>query len=374
MFTRYYDDLAKQMREHRVLIMYGPRRTGKTTLLKQYLEGCGKRYLLETGEHIQFAALLASRDLDQIRRALEGYELLAIDEAQEIHGVGQALKLIVDHIPQCEVIATGSSSFTLSQQAGEPLTGRKRTITLYPLAQLELRDHFTPYELQQQLEDFLVFGSYPEVVSAGGRIEKLEILQELVQSYLLKDIPSYERLRSPNTLLQLLKLLAFQVGSEVSLQELSRKLHVDVKTVSRYIDLLEKTFVITALPGFGRNLRKEVTTKSKYYFLDNGIRNGVINQFGALDGRNDIGALFENFLITERLKKQSYDSFYGNRYFWRTYDRQEIDYIETVDSAIASFEFKWGKKEPRLPQAFRKAYAEASYSVISRETYLDFIL
>jgi predicted AAA+ superfamily ATPase len=362
------------MRKKRVLIMYGPRRTGKTTLLQSYLKNCGKRYLLENGENIQFSELLSSHDLSRIRTALEGYELLAIDEAQAIPGIGLSLKLIIDHIPECSVIVTGSSSFSLSQQTGEPLTGRKRTITLFPLAQLELKHHLTNYELQHKLEDFLIFGSYPEVVSAQTKGQKIEILQELVNSYLLKDILTYDNLRSSRSLVQLLKLLAFQVGSEVSLNELSRRLKIDVKTVARYIDLLEKTFVIRAVTGFSRNLRKEVTSKAKYYFLDTGIRNGIISQFGPLETRDDQGALFENFLIAERLKKQEYTAFYGNMHFWRTYDQQEIDLVEVIDGNIDAFEFKWGKKRPKAPKAFREAYQQATYSVISKDNYLDFVL
>ncbi len=362
------------MRENRVLIMYGPRRTGKTTLLQSYLKDCGKKYLLENGENIHFSELLSSRDLSRIKNALEGYDILAIDEAQAIPNIGITLKLIIDHIPECRVIATGSSSFRLSQQTGEPLTGRKRTITLFPLALVELKQHFTNYELQQKLEEFLIFGSYPEVVSAETREMKIEMLQELVNSYLLKDILTYDNLRSSNTLVHLLKLLAFQIGSEVSLNELSRKLQIDVKTVSRYIDLLEKSYVIKRINGFSRNLRKEVTSKAKYYFLDNGIRNGIISQFGSLDSRDDQGALFENFMIMERMKKQSYSSFYGNMYFWRTYSQQEIDYIETVDNNISAYELKFGRKVPKIPKAFKDAYPQAEYHVISRENYLDFVI
>jgi hypothetical protein len=211
-------------------------------------------------------------------------------------------------------------------------------------------------------------------VATETRSLKIEILQELVQSYLLKDILSQENLRSPKALLQLLKLLAYQIGSEVSLNELSKSLKIDVKTVSRYIDLLEKTFIITTLTGFSRNLRKEVSKKAKYYFLDTGIRNGVINNFGAVPDRDDTGMLFENFLVTERLKKLSYSGFYGNRYFWRTYDRQEIDYIETLDETISAYEFKWGSKTPKVPKTFENAYPESAYILISPKNYLRFLI
>lgn len=373
MIPRYYDNLKEQMRDDRVLIMYGPRRTGKTTLVKKYLDSCKKHYLFESGDNIHFSSLMSSLDIKYMKDMLGEYELLVIDEAQEIPDIGKALKLLIDYVPNLSIIATGSSSFTLPQQAGEPLKGRKRTITLYPVAHMELKDFLGSYELNSRLEDFMIFGSYPEVVTAETRSSKIEILQELVQSYLLKDILSQENLRSPRALLNLLKLLAYQIGSEVSLNELSKSLNIDVKTVSRYIHLLEKTFVITTLTGFSRNLRKEVSKKSKYYFLDTGIRNGVINNFAAIPDRDDTGMLFENFLVIERLKKLSYSGFYGNRYFWRTYDKQEIDYIETLDETIAAYEFKWGNKTPKVPKIFAHAYPESTYTLISRINYLDFI-
>ena len=285
-----------------MLIIYGARRVGKTTLITKFLEGTNLRYKLDSGDNIRIQDTLGSRDFTRILDYISGYELIVIDEAQEIPHIGTALKIIIDQSPEMVVIATGSSSFELAQQIGEPLTGRKISAILFPLSQKELAHHYNRHELKDKLEEFLVYGSYPEVLTADNRREKIRILQELVDSYLLKDILSHDRIKSPRKLLQLLKLLAFQMGSEVSLNEIATKLRIDVKTVARYLDLLEKTFVIKRLGGFRRNLRKEVTAKAKYCFWDNGVRNAIISQMNPLEDRNDHGALFENFVLMKRIK------------------------------------------------------------------------
>ena len=233
----------------KALIIYGPRRAGKTTLLKSYLASCGLRFRLETGDHVRIRHLLGSGDLKQIVSFAEGFDLVAIDEAQEIAGIGMGLKILVDHVPNLRIIATGSSSFDLAGAVGEPLTGRKRTITLFPIGQMELKQTFSSYDLRQHLEEFLIYGSYPEIVVTEGRKEKIELLEELAGSYLLKDVLALERIRSSRTLLDLLKLIAFQVGSEVSLNELATQVNLDVKTVGRYLDILEKAFVIVRVGG-----------------------------------------------------------------------------------------------------------------------------
>ncbi|MEK7288582.1 MAG: AAA family ATPase, partial [Planctomycetota bacterium] len=281
----------------KALIMYGPRRAGKTTLLKSYLASCGLRYRLETGDDVRIRHLFESADLKQIVAFAEGFDLVAIDEAQQIPGIGMGLKILVDHLPDLRIIATGSSSFDLAGSVGEPLTGRKRTLTLFPISQMELKQKFNSYDLRQRLEDYLIYGSYPEIVVTEGRKEKIVLLEELAGSYLLKDVLALERIRSSRTLVDLLKLIAFQVGSEVSLNELATQVKLDVKTVGRYLDILEKGFVIARVGGFSRNLRNEVTSKAKYYFLDNGVRNAVIGQYNLLDSRNDVGALWENFVV-----------------------------------------------------------------------------
>ena len=282
---------------------------------------------------------------------------------------------MVDHLPHLQVIVTGSSSFELSGQIGEPLTGRKKVLYLYPLAQSELLSIYNRFELKEKLEDFLVFGSYPEVLNAQTRKERIEVLEELAHSYLLKDILVLDRIKSSRTLLDLLKLLAFQVGHEVALHELATQLGVNVKTVKRYLDLLEKTFVLYRLNGFSRNLREEVTNKSKYYFWDNGIRNSIVAQFNTLDQRNDQGLLWENFIQIERIKYRTYYGLYGNSYFWRTYQQQEIDLIEEYEGSLHGYEFKWSPRENILPpRTWGNAYPGASFTVIHPGNYQEFIL
>ncbi len=375
MFYRYYQDLEKEFRKNRVLIIYGPRRTGKTTLLNGYLKGSGKRYVIEHGENIRFAELVTSGDVERIKGFFSEYQIIAIDEAQMIPDIGNALKLLIDHVPDTVVIAAGSSSFELSQNTGEPLNGRKRTLILFPIAQDELKHDCTRYDLDRRLEEFLVFGAYPEVLSADSRKEKIEILQELSDSYLLKDIFALERIKSSHTFLNFLRLLAFQIGNEVSSHELASAVGIDAKTVNRYLDLLEKCFVIKPLGPYSGNLRNALMKKKKYYFLDTGIRNAIIASFQSIAERNDTGQLFEQFLIMERLKRNSYNGYYGNSYFWRTYSGQEIDYIEEIDGMLHAYEFKWsGKKHPRVPRKWTAAYPASSFSVINRDNYLDFIL
>ncbi|NTU47027.1 ATP-binding protein [Candidatus Roizmanbacteria bacterium] len=377
MIQRIYEDLANFFHPKEVLILYGARRVGKTTLLDNFLKVTKLRYRLDTGDNIRTQELLSSLDLSRIKEYVEGYELLAIDEAQFIPHIGKALKIIIDTIPGIKVIVTGSSSFDLSQEVGEPLTGRKTTLTMYPISQLELlKSNKNKFDLKQKLEEFLIYGSYPQIVTATSRDEKNRIITELVNSYLFKDILALETIKAPRLLLDLLKLLAFQIGSEVSFNELSTQLGFDVKTVARYIDLLEKTFVIIRLGGFSRNLRSEVTSKAKYYFLDNGIRNGVISQFNELSLRNDIGQLWENFIITERLKKRTYTNIYGQSYFWRTYEQREIDLIEERDGELYPFECKWSMKEvkPIIPRDWVTAYPlSKELGVIHPDNYLDFV-
>lgn len=373
MIPRIYDELNKLLKSQRVLVIYGPRRVGKTTVLLNYLKRTTFKYKLDSGDNIRTQQVLSSQDFSQILPYAEGYQLLAIDEAQQILNIGMGLKIIVDQIPGMRVIATGSSSFDLAHQVGEPLTGRKNTIILYPISQLELLRVFNRYELKEKLEEYLIFGSFPEVVTAKYQNEKIKILQEIVDSYLLKDILTLEKVKGSKVILDLLKLLAFQIGSEVSLNELATQLGIDVKTVGRYLDLLEKTFVIIRLGGLRRNLRGEVTSKSKYLFLDNGIRNAVISQFNRLEDRNDIGQLWENFIIMERLKKRSYKGLYANSYFWRTYSGAEIDLIEERDGKFFGYECKWSKKTTRAPKEWTTTYKEADFKVINPDNYLNFI-
>lgn len=370
---RIYLDLNKYLRPNKALVIYGPRQVGKTTLLQDFLAATKLKYKLDSGDNIQTQHILGSQDFNLIREYAQGYELVAIDEAQRIKNIGLGLKIIVDQMPGIKVIATGSSSFELSGQIGEPLTGRKITLTLYPVSQIELSSLFNTYEIKSKLEEWLIFGGYPEVVAAGDKTEKIRLLEEIVQAYLLKDILSLEKVKSAKILLDLLRLLAFQIGSEVSLTELARQIGIDYKTVARYLDLFEKSFVIYNLRGFSRNLRKEITKKSKYYFYDNGVRNAIISNFNNLELRNDAGMLWENFLFIERLKKRAYQNIYANNYFWRTWDQKEIDLVEEREGKLFGYEFKWGKKTLKLPKEWAEAYPDSEFAIISQENYLEFI-
>jgi len=357
------------------MVIYGPRRVGKTTLLQNFLNQTSLKYKLDSGDNIRTQQILSSQDFNQILAYAEGYELLAIDEAQNIPNIGMGLKILLDQIPGIQIIVTGSSSFELAGQVGEPLTGRKTTLNLYPMAQSELLSVLNRWELKEKLAELLVFGMYPEVLLAKTRNQRIEVVSEIANSYLLKDVLALDRIRNSRTLLDLLKLLAFQVGSEVAIPELATQLGIDAKTVKRYLDLLEKSFVVYRLNGFSRNLRQEVTNKSKYYFLDNGIRNAVIAQFNDLDHRNDLGALWENFMFIERLKYRTYTPLYANVYFWRTYQQQEIDLIEEHSGRLFGYEFKWSASKPvRKPSLWGSTYANSDFTVIHPENYLEFVL
>jgi len=374
MIERFYKNIDKLLKPNRALIIYGPRRIGKTTLLNSYLNKTKYKYLLDTGDNVETRQIFELPDFKKIIDYAAKYELIAIDEAQLIPSIGSGLKILVDHVPNIKVIATGSSSFDLANQVGEPLTGRKITINLYPILQLELLSIFNKYELKKNLPEFLIFGSYPEVITAKTRMEKMTVIKEIVNSYLFKDILAFERIKSPKVLLDLIKLLAFQIGSEVSFNELAAQLSINARTVARYIDLLEKSFVIVNLGSFSRNLRKEVTRKNKYYFLDNGIRNGVIDQFNDLDKRDDIGKLWENFIVMERMKMLDYKKIYGHLYFWRTYEQKEIDIVEERDGKLAGYDIKWKKDKIKPPKDWLATYKNAEYKVINQDNYLDYVL
>ncbi len=375
MIPRHYSNLEPYIRPGKVLVIYGPRQVGKTTLIRNYLETTPYIYRFDSGENISVQEVLGSQDFAAISRYVGGSQLIVIDEAQEVADIGRGLKIIIDQHPDVRVIATGSSSFDLARSIGEPLVGRKTTLRLYPIAQMELLSRIgNQYDLGRQLEDFLLYGSYPDTLNAVTPQDKITYLTELVDSYLLKDILALDNIKSPKALRDLLKLLALQIGNEVSLNELGQKLGWDLKTVERYLDLLEQCFVIVRLGGFSRNLRTEITRKSKYYFLDTGVRNALLQQFNALDSRNDRGALLENFLVVERLKYRSYTKLHGSSYFWRTHSQQEVDLVEDRDGELYGYEFKWSsKKHVARPTQWSETYPSASFDVVNRDNYLDFV-
>lgn len=370
--TRIYN-IADHLESNKALIIYGPRQIGKTTLVKNFLAKTKLKYRFDIGDNISIQNLLSIPDLKTLEEYVADNQIIVIDEAQNIKNIGKSLKLIIDMIPNIKILVTGSSSFELSGQIGEPLTGRKTTLYLYPIAQLELAKDWNKYDLKQNLEERLIFGSYPEIITNNNIDKRIARLTEITDSYLFKDILTLEKIKNSQKLIDLVTLLAFQIGSEVSQTELSNKLSIDQKTIARYIDLLEKSFIIYKLRGFSRNLRNEITKKNKYYFYDTGIRNAVVSNFNKINLRNDIGLLWENFIIMERIKKRKYHNIYANNYFWRTWEGQEIDLIEERAGKLYGYEIKWHSKKIKPPAKWLETYQEAEYKIINRDNYLDFI-
>ncbi|MFV5687364.1 ATP-binding protein [Flavobacterium sp. ZT3R25] len=370
-----FQDFGKKVLPNKVLILLGARRVGKTELIKNYLQTIPDgSYLQLNGEDINDANLLKERSVANYKRLLHTIDLLVIDEAQTIADIGLILKLIVDSIEGIKIIATGSSIFDLNNTLGEPLVGRKNTLYLFPLAQMEYSQYENYKQTTEKLEERLLFGSYPELIQYSNWEDKKEYLYEIINSYLLKDILVFEGIKHSDKIYDLLRLIAYQLGKEVSLQELANQLQMSKNTVTNYLDLLSKVFIIFKVEGFSRNLRKEIVKSSRWYFYDNGIRNGIINNFNRMDSRNDVGDLWENYLASERVKKQNYQKIKTNNYFWRTYDQQELDWLEEKASTLAGFEFKWNEnKKTKIPTAFAKAYPEATFEVINKSNYLDFI-
>ena len=375
MLKRYYTSkIQSYLVPGKVLVIYGPRRVGKTILVNHFLSNYKGRVYTSTGENIQLKNILESSDFSKIIPFFKGYDLIVIDEAQKIENVGQGLKIIVDQIPEIQIIATGSSSFDLSNKIGEPLVGRQKIIKLYPFSAIELSDNFGSFYIQENLENLLIFGTYPEIITSSSFDGKIEFLHQIRDSYLYKDILELEKIRNSKKILDLLRLIAFQISQEVSLHELGKNLGLSKNTVARYLDLLEKSFVLINIRGFSRNLRKEITKTSRYYFYDNGVRNAVIGNFNFLNSRNDQGQLWENFLFIERLKKQHYHKIYANNFFWRTWDQKEIDMVEEREGKLYGYEFKYRKKKVKPPKDWFEAYENASFEVINLDNYFDFIL
>ncbi len=360
--------------QNKVLLILGTRRVGKTVLINKLVKEYGAPAIILNGEDLDTQELLQRRSIVHYQRIVGASKLLVVDEAQAVPEIGKILKLMIDSQPELTIVATGSSSFDLLNKAGEPLTGRKIQFRLYPIAQIELKARETLMETRQHLEERLVFGSYPEVLTLPSYREKEDYLYELVQSYLLKDILAFEGIRQADKISKLLRLVAFQIGNEVSYNELGNQLGISKNTVENYLDLLNKVFLIYRLPAYSTNQRKEVSKGSKWYFTDNGIRNAIISDMRLLSMRQDIGSLWENYLITERIKRNTYLNEHTQYYFWRNYNQQEVDLIELSDGKLHAYEFKYnGKKKVKIPMAFSTAYPEATYTCVTKENYLDWI-
>ena len=366
--------ILKQIGKQKVILLYGTRRTGKSTIIEGIALKDQKNTLLLQGEDMQVARLLQKRTVANYKRLAEDKKLIIIDEAQAIPEIGKILKLMIDTIKGITIIATGSSSFDLQNSTGEPLVGRNLVYQLYPIAQMELsgiQDYLTTI---QDLEQRLIYGSYPELWQLDNNDERENYLKQLVNSYLLKDLLMMENIKGATVLYKLLQMLAFQVGSQVSTVELGNSLQLNRQTVDRYLDLLSKVFIIYPLTGYSNNLRKEVSKSKKWYFYDNGIRNALIANFNPLHQRNDIGQLWEQYFLSERIKYNSYSNYFPQYFFWRTYDGQEIDLLELNNKQkLIAMECKWKADKIKVPAAFSKAYPKAGFNVINKDNYLDWI-
>ena len=371
--NRFYELKQGFLKKGKVNLLYGPRRVGKTALIEKMLKEVEGKVFIGNGDDVQLRVILNSEDKTRILTALQDYDLIFIDEAQRISKIGWGLKILIDNLPQAIIVASGSSSFQLSSRVGEPLTGRSITNMLFPVSVTELKNQFGGMYIFQNLENFLIFGMYPEVLDAGNNNEKVSYLHELRNAYMLKDILELENIRNADKLYDLLKLLAYQIGNEVSLSELGNALEMSKQTVSRYLDLLEKAFIIKRIGGYSGNLRKEVTKMHRYYFFDVGLRNAIINNFNMLDQRNDIGMLWENFTVMERIKKQHYNKIFSNNYFWRTYDKKEVDFVEERNGKLYGYEFKWNPKKTKIQKEWLNTYANASFEIINKDNFLAWL-
>ncbi|MBR5984057.1 MAG: ATP-binding protein [Bacteroidales bacterium] len=365
--------ISSLMTNQKVMLVYGARRVGKTVLIKQVSEKFAGKTLFLNGEDTSTEAMFQERTAAHYRQLLSGVDLLIIDEAQNIPEIGKILKLIVDDVENIQVIASGSSSFDLRNQTGEPLVGRSYIFHLSPLSAEEWLTQIPTAQLYMDLEERLVYGNYPELLSIKSFEQKQMYLSELAQSYLLKDILTLDGIKNSSKMYNLLRLVAFQMGSEVSYDELGKHLSLSRNTVEKYLDLLAKTFVIYRLPAYSRNPRKEVTKAGKWYFYDNGIRNAVIGDFRPLAIRQDVGALWESYMISERIKINDNRHENSMYYFWRTYNGQEIDLIEERNGELKAFEFKWGDKKPKCPSSFKDNYPDVPFTSVNKSNFIDFV-
>lgn len=365
--------LTKLQTSSKAVIIYGPRQVGKTTLVKHLMKNTHYKSLLINADEQRYIDILSSRDKLKLHSLVAGYQLVCIDEAQRVPDIGINLKILIDEFPRLKIIATGSSSFDLASKVSEPLTGRTWTYTLYPLSFFELQTLHNGFELTSQLEERLIFGSYPEIFTVQGE-EKYQYIRELARSYLYKDVLELAAIKHSAKIYALLKLIAFQIGHEVSLNELGAAVGMSKDTVSKYIDLLEKSFVLFRLKGFSRNLRKEVTKMDKIYFYDLGVRNIVIDNLKGLADRDDHGQLWENFLVAERMKLLSYTQTLSSSYFWRTHTGAELDYIEERGGRLYGYEFKWTySKKTQGVHSWLKTYPDAKVQYIARDSFLPFV-
>ncbi len=372
------DDIKNKFFKGKAVILVGPRQVGKTTLSEKIIteyEQSGKNIKRINCDNPTDREILLNKDLEFLMKVVGDADIVFIDEGQKVATIGQTIKLLVDHYKdKKQILVTGSSSFNLLDQTQEALTGRKYVYKLYPLSFEELYPEKDFLKISKELETHLIYGNYPDVINNPDFDGKRAVLNELSSSQLYKDILEFQEVKDSTTIRNLLKALALQIGSEVSYTELSVIVGIDKKTVERYVDLLEKSFIVFRLSPYFKNKRKEISKLRKIYFFDLGVRNTIINNFNPLDMRNDTGFLWENFLMVERMKKRAYNNIYANQYFWRTYDQKEIDLVEEYGGELHGYEFKWNtKKTSKAPKGWLKTYKNASYEVITPDNYLEFV-
>lgn len=362
--------IKSKLGKGKAILLIGPRQVGKTTLIKEVLQD--RPYLFLDGDILTVRQSLTDPNVETLRTIFGNHQNVFIDEAQRIHNIGLTLKIIVDNFPDVQLLVSGSSAFELNASINEPLTGRKWEYEMFPISWQELEGNGGYLSALQQLNNRMVFGSYPDVINNPG--DEIELLDELTGSYLYKDILAFGGIRKPEVLEKILRALAFQVGSEVSYNEVAQLVGIDKNTVSNYINLLEQSFVVFSLTSFSRNLRDEIKTNKKIYFFDNGIRNAIIQNFNPLELRQDVGALWENFLLAERKKRNAYQRNFVNGYFWRNFQQQEVDYVEEGNGEVRGFEFKWNPKaNAKIPAVFEKTY-QTSVKIVHRENFREFVV
>lgn len=363
--------LKDKMFKGKAIILVGARQVGKTTLLKKIFSG-EKDVLWMNGDEPDIQKLFSDITSTRFKAIIGQKNIIVIDEAQRIADIGLRLKLVIDALPDVQIVATGSSSFELANKVNEPLTGRKWEYKMYPITFAEMVNHHGLIEEKRLIKHRLVYGYYPDVVNNYG--QEKDVLRLLAESYLYKDVLSWENIQKPEKLTRLLQALALQVGCQVSFNELGQLCGLDSKTIEKYVNILEQTYIVFRLPSFSRNLRNELKSSRKIYFFDNGIRNAVLASFNQFESRTDTGALWENFLVSERLKKQAYTGIWANNYFWRTRDQKEIDFIEDSDQQISAFEFKWNPTQKvKSARIFRDAY-NTEPIVVHSDNFEEFLL
>jgi len=365
-------NIEKTLFKGNIIIVYGARQVGKTTLVKQIIENSSKKSKYLNCEILSIKDHLKYPEPEKLKFFLGDAELIVLDEAQSIENIGLILKVLVDTYPEMQIIATGSSSFDLANKVNEPLTGRSIEFKLYPLSIQEIKESKDLFDVEAKMEKILTLGLYPEVFLLNKE-DAIQKIDQISSNYLFKDVLNYEGLKKPSILVKLLKMLALQIGNEVNYNELSKSLNIDVKTVDKYIDLLEKCFIIFRLNAFSRNLRKEISKSFKIYFYDLGIRNSLIQNYNPLEIRSDVGSLWENFCIIERIKKNNYNNIHANYYFWRTYTQKEIDFIEEKEGRLSAFEIKWNKNIKSIPKEFLEEYKNSNFEIINKNNYYKFI-